>query len=204
RSVSAYSELLKSRAAGRLDPEGEMFLAEVLSGASRMHCVIEGVCGYTLALRDDESSEAVSAQLALRAVLVNLAAEIRSNQAEIQAGTLPRLQISLERLIQVFENLIQNSLKFRREEPPLILISAREENDGDWVIRVSDNGMGIDHKDMHCLFRPFTRVHGKKYPGAGLGLSICKKIVERHGGSIWAESQPGMGSTFYFGLPAGD
>jgi light-regulated signal transduction histidine kinase (bacteriophytochrome) len=135
--------------------------------------------------------------------LQNLDAMIRESGAEIRCGGLPSLQADQSQLITVFQNLIANAVKFRSKEPPQIQISA-ERHGADWVFQVRDNGIGIDPKQFLRLFVIFQRLHRREvYPGTGMGLALCKRVVGRHGGRIWLESEPGKGSTFFFSLPAG-
>jgi signal transduction histidine kinase len=200
RSIGAFSELLAEIGKGRLGEEGDRALGEILAGASRMGTLLEGLSGYSLALR--ESSQSASLQSAFTIVLANLDDKIRACRATVTGVDLPKVNVSLERLIQLLEKLIDNSLLFRSEAAPVIRISAAPEAAGMWAIQVEDNGMGIAPEDCTAIFNPFTRVAGRKYPGAGLGLAICKRIVEVHGGTIRMESAPSRGSTCTFTLPA--
>jgi light-regulated signal transduction histidine kinase (bacteriophytochrome) len=137
----------------------------------------------------------------LNVALQNLQFSIREAKARVTSDALPTLRVDEGQLAQLFQNLIANALKFRKQSPPHIHIGARAEK-GRWVIWVRDNGIGIDPQYFERIFQVFQRLHTrKKYPGTGIGLAICKKIVERHGGTIWVESQPGQGSTFYLSLP---
>jgi chemotaxis family two-component system sensor kinase Cph1 len=138
---------------------------------------------------------------ALGQALRNLEAGINSVQATIAHDPLPTLSVDAGQIRQLFQNLIGNALKFHSEQPPKIHIGALRQ-DGRWVFSVRDNGIGIDPQYYEKIFQIFQRLHTRKdYPGTGIGLAICKKIVERHGGTIWVESQPGQGSTFYFSIP---
>ena len=122
--------------------------------------------------------------------------------AEISHDPLPTLRVNPNQMAQLLQNLIANALKFRDEQPPRIHLSARQEG-GEWVISIRDNGIGFEQKYAEHIFQVFKRLHSQeKYPGTGIGLAICKKIVERHGGRIWAESRPGQGAIFYFTIPA--
>jgi len=200
RSIGVFSELLSEIAKDRLGAEGDRVLSEILAGASRMGTLLEGLAGYSLALR--ESSGPASLQSAFRIVIANLDAEIRACDASVTAVDLPKVNVGLERLMQLLENLIGNSLRFRSEAAPVIRISAAPETADMCTISVEDNGIGIAPEDCEAVFKPFMRVAGKKYPGAGLGLAICRSIVEAHGGTIRMESALGRGSTCTFTLPA--
>ena len=134
-------------------------------------------------------------------VLSNLEIFIKENKATVSHDPLPKVMADYTQLVQVFQNLIANAIKFHSEEAPKIYISAKK-NASEWVFSVQDNGIGIDPQYSEKIFEVFKRLHGKeKYQGTGIGLAICKKIVERHGGRIWVESELGKGSTFYFTLP---
>jgi chemotaxis family two-component system sensor kinase Cph1 len=138
--------------------------------------------------------------VALQEALSNLSVAIRESGAQITHDPLPTVMGDATQLVQLFQNLIGNALKFRREEPPEIHIRA-EPKDGFWRLSVQDNGIGIESKYSDRIFVVFQRLHGRvAYPGTGIGLAICKKIVERHGGTIWVESELGKGSTFHFTL----
>ena len=136
----------------------------------------------------------------LRTVLARLDKELRSNDAKVSYDKLPRVSGDPDRLMQVFENLLRNALHHRGEAPPRIHITAEKQAEG-WLFAVRDNGPGVEADYLESIFRPFERLHGRQRPGPGLGLAVCRAIVERHGGRIWAESQAGAGSTFFFTLP---
>jgi len=195
RSIGVFTEVLADIAKGRLGEEGDRVLSEILAGTSRMTTLLKGLSDYSLTLRG--SSESASLQSALAIVVANLDAD-----ATVSGIDLPEVNVSLERLIQLLENLIGNSLRFRSEATPVVRISARPEGPGVWAIQVEDNGIGISPENCDAVFKPFMKVEGKKYPGAGLGLAICKSIVEIHGGTIRMESAPGRGSICTFTLPA--
>lgn len=204
RSIHAFSELLREGAPGSLSGDAGESLAQILSGTTRIRTLIEGLSGYALALRDSGNSAGsgqVPMQLAFDLAADTLAAQIHDNGATVTAGGLPRVNIPLERQTQLLENLIGNALKFRSEAAPVVHVSARSEND-EWTIQVEDNGFGIDPADCERVFLPFVRVHGRKYPGAGLGLAICRKIVEAHGGEIHLSPRAGGGSVCTFRVPA--
>jgi signal transduction histidine kinase len=202
RSIGVFSELLEDNARGRLDSEANQALDEILAGTAKMGTLLEGLSGYSMALRESaESVSAASLQSAFKIVVADLDERIRACDATVTAVNLPDVNVSLERLMQLLLNLIGNSLRFRSGAAPVIRVSAAPEA-GMWAIQVEDNGIGIAPEDCEAIFRPFMRVEGKKYGGAGLGLSVCKKIVEAHGGTIRMESALGRGSVCTFTLPA--
>jgi signal transduction histidine kinase len=201
RSIGVFSELLEENARDRLDAEGAQALGEILAGTSKVGILLEGLSGYSSALRESaESVPAVSLQSAFKIVLAELDDQIRACDATVTAVSLPEVNVSLERLMQLLLQLIGNSLRFRSEAAPVIRVSATPQASGMWAIQVEDNGIGIAPDDCEAVFKPFMRVEGKKYGGAGLGLSICKMIVEAHGGKIRMESTPGQGSVCTFTL----
>jgi signal transduction histidine kinase len=207
RSINVFSELLAEMAQGRLGAEGDQLLNEIYAGSARMRTVLEGLSGYSLALVESSGSGSASLQSAFQIVLAALDDQIQACGGTVTAQDLPKVDVSvdvsLERLMQLLENLIGNSLRFRSEAPPAIRISAVQEAGGMWAVSVEDNGIGIATEDCEAIFTPFMRVEGKKYGGAGLGLSACKRIVEAHGGTIRMESAPGHGSVCTFTLPVG-
>jgi signal transduction histidine kinase len=203
RSINVFSELLAEMAQGRLGEEANQLLNEIYAGSARMRTVLEGLSGYSLALGESSGSGSASLQSAFQIVLAALDDQIQACGATVTGQDLPSVDVSLDRLMQLLENLIGNSLRFRSEAPPVIRISAVPEAGGMWAVSVEDNGIGIAAEDCEAIFTPFMRVEGKKYGGAGLGLSACKRIVEAHGGTIRMESAPRHGSVCTFTLPAG-
>jgi two-component system, chemotaxis family, sensor kinase Cph1 len=202
RSIGAFSELLLENARGRLDAEDDQSLGEILGGASKMGTLLEGLSGYSLALRESaESASAASLQSAFKIVIAELDDQIRACGATVAAVNLPTVNVGLEALMLLLRNLIGNSLRFRSAATPVIRVSAAPEGPRMWAVQVEDNGVGIAPEDCEAVFKPFMRVEGKKYAGAGLGLSICRRIVEAHGGTIRMESAPGRGAVCTFTLP---
>jgi chemotaxis family two-component system sensor kinase Cph1 len=202
RSINVFSELLGETSKDRLDEEGGQILTEIQHGTSRMFTLLEGLAAYATSLREPSASVLpASVQSAFKIVVANLDPQIQACGATVTGKDLPRVNLGLDRLMQIMENLLGNSLRFRSEAPPLILVSAAEAEDGMWAISVEDNGIGIAPEDCEAVFQPFIKVEGKKYPGAGLGLSICKRIVEAHGGAITMKSTLGQGSVCTFTLP---
>jgi hypothetical protein len=149
----------------------------------------------------DSDTARVDSSAVLRSVLANLAEAIRESHAAITSDTLPQLFIGEAHLQQLFQNLIGNAIKYRKEGPPIIHVSAVRQGDS-WRFSVRDNGIGIDPQYKEKIFGVFKRLHrDQKYDGTGIGLAICQRVVERYGGKIWVESSPGEGSTFYFTVP---
>jgi signal transduction histidine kinase len=208
RSISVFSELLVEMAKGRLGEEGDRVLSEIPAGVLKIGALLEGLSGYSLALREPgEPGSAASLQSAFKIVVAELRERIGESGATVVGVNLPRVDVSLERLMQLMRNLIGNSLRFRSEAAPVVRVSAELDASGPadgamWTIRVEDNGIGIPAAECEAVFKPFMRVAGKKYGGVGLGLSSCKRIVEAHGGTIRMEPAPRGGAICTFTLPA--
>jgi PAS domain S-box-containing protein len=198
RMVSSYTQLLKRRYSDRFDGDAKEFMDFIVDGAARMKQLIEDLLAYSrVGTRGRELSRTDSG-VALEKALVNLRVAQEASGAEVTHDDMPEVVADGAQLTQVFQNLIGNAMKFRTEEKPRIHVSA-ETRERVWVFGVRDNGIGLDAQYADRIFMMFQRLHNKaEYPGTGIGLAICKKIVERHGGRIWVESQPGKGSTFGF------
>jgi light-regulated signal transduction histidine kinase (bacteriophytochrome) len=200
RMITSYLELLERRYKGQLDAKADTFIAYAVDGASRMQTLINDLLNYSRVGRQVRDFEVVDCQQIVDRVLTNLQVAIAQNKAVITHTPLPRVNGDPSQLIQLFQNLISNAIKFRTQEPPQIQIGA-EYVDGTWLFLVRDNGIGMDSQYLERIFIIFQRLHSKaEYPGTGIGLAVCKKIVERHGGTVWVESQLDRGSTFYFTL----
>jgi light-regulated signal transduction histidine kinase (bacteriophytochrome) len=202
RMIHNYVELLGERYRTQLDGNAHEFIAFALDGAKRMQQLIHDLLAYSrVGTRNKELVPTDSAQV-LAASLSNLKVAIEEARAEIRHDDLPEVMGDPVQLTQLFQNLIGNAVKFRGEAPPQVDVRAQRKG-SEWEFSVRDNGLGIAEQDFHRIFVVFQRLHGgDKYPGTGIGLSVCKKIVERHGGRIWVESKPGKGATFRFTLPA--
>jgi signal transduction histidine kinase len=202
RMVTSYLQLLRQQYRERLDQQADEFIDFAIDGAQRMEALIHDLLAYSRVDSRGRSFEPVDCQLALKTALVNLKVAIEESPAKIIHGELPNVFGDRVQVTQVFQNLIGNALKFRSHDPPRVELGASR-REKDWVFSVKDNGIGIDPKDFDRVFVIFQRLHTRQeYPGTGIGLSLCKKIIERHGGRIWIESTPGQGSTFFFTLPA--
>jgi light-regulated signal transduction histidine kinase (bacteriophytochrome) len=154
--------------------------------------------------RKEEHHTIVNCNDALQKALLNLKEAVTSSGAVITHDSLPAVRAQEVLLVQVFQNLIGNAIKYRSKKAPRVRISAAKNSDEDWVFSVHDNGIGIDREHAEMIFGMFTRLNGRKYPGSGIGLALCKKVVERFGGGIWVESVPGRGSNFKFTIPQRD
>jgi len=166
-----------------------------------MQALIKDLLDYSQVGTKAKSFESTDCLSAIDRAVFNLQAAIKESSAMITHDTLPSVMADSSQLIRLFQNLIGNAIKFRSKEAPKIHISAKKLG-GKWVFSIKDNGIGIDPKFANRIFVTFQRLHGgKEYPGTGIGLATCKKIVERHGGRIWVESEPGKGSIFYFTIP---
>jgi signal transduction histidine kinase len=199
RSINVFAELLQESPA---DPDMAHHLAEIRNSATRMQTLLQGLSGYSMALHETRASAAsVSLQSALKIVLSNMDADIRANKAVVNIGDLPRVSLSLERAMQLFEQLIGNSLRFRSEDAPAVRVWSEEVDGGMAAIHIEDNGIGIPEEYRDTVFEPFFRVEGKKYPGVGMGLAICRKVVEAHGGTISMRAGANRGAVCTFTLP---
>ncbi|MBI5017511.1 MAG: HAMP domain-containing protein [Deltaproteobacteria bacterium] len=202
RMVASYVQLLERRYGDRLDDDAREFIGYAVDGAKRMKGLINDLLTLSRVGTRGAPPERCDAGTALDAALENLSAAVAETGAVVTHDALPTVVADAGQLTQVFQNLIGNALKFRGEAPPRVHVSASREP-GAWVFSVRDNGIGIEAEHFERIFVIFQRLHGKaSYPGTGIGLALCTKIVERHGGRIWVESEPGKGSTFFFSLPA--
>jgi PAS domain S-box-containing protein len=216
-TIGGFAELLRQRSADRIDTKGRDHLDRIFDASVRMERLISDLLAFARVTTHGKPFGPVRLDGIVRAVLSNLKMSIDECGAVVTAGPLPTVRGDETQLIQLFQNLIGNALKYRGGEPPRVHIAAQSIADpavqssiripqstieNGWVVSVSDNGIGIDPRHHETVFKIFERIHkDRKYPGTGIGLAICKKIVERHGGYIWVESEPGKGSTFYFAIP---
>jgi PAS domain S-box-containing protein len=201
RMISSYLQLLRRRYEGNIDEKADKYIHFAVEGAFRLQNLINDHLELSGVTTNAKEPELIDCELVLNHVLSNLELFIKENTATVSRGSLPEVMADSTQLVQVFQNLIINGIKFHSKEAPIINISA-EKKPKEWVFSVQDNGVGIDPQYSEKIFEVFKRLHKKEeYPGTGIGLSICKKIIERHGGRIWVESELGKGSTFYFTLP---
>jgi len=202
RMVTSYVQLLAKRYRGGLDAETQEFIGYAVEGAARMQDLITDLLNYARMQTTGQPFAMTNCQDVLERVLLVLRMKIEETQAIVTHDVLPTVLADAMQLGQLFQNLISNALKFHGEQPPRVHISANPQGKH-WVFKVQDHGIGIAPQFAERIFAVFQRLHTRKeFPGTGIGLAICKKIVERHGGRIWVESELGKGSTFYFTLPA--
>jgi PAS domain S-box-containing protein len=201
RMVTSYVQLLARRYKGKLDADAEEFIAFAVDGATRMTALINALLAYSRVETKGKEFEPVNCDAVVDSTLTTLQAAIAESKAVVSRDPLPTVMADATQLGQLFQNLIGNGIKFRGVESPRIHVSS-ERNGKEWIFSVRDHGIGIDPQYADRIFVMFQRLHTKgQYPGTGIGLALCKKIVERHGGRIWVESQPGHGATFYFTVP---
>ena len=201
RMVASYTQLLAKRYKGRLDSDADEFIAYAVDGATRMQVLINDLLAYSRVGTRGKNFEPTACETILEKTLDNLQKVIEDSEAKVTHDLLPTVMGDDIQLGQLFQNLITNAIKFQGDEVPQIHISAVP-NEDKWIFSVQDNGIGIDPEYNERIFVIFQRLYGREeYPGTGIGLAICKKIVERHGGNIWVESEPEKGSRFYFTIP---
>lgn len=200
-AIASDLKLLEKRNREKLDPDSYELVADARDMALQMEKLISDLLAYSR-IGAQIKFEPTDCNAVLKRAVENLRIPVEKNGAEVTSGPLPEIKADSLELVKLFQNLIGNGIKFRRVEPPRIHVSAKRQENG-WMFSVTDNGIGIPPEDTGRVFEIFSRLH-KDYPGTGMGLAICKKIVERHGGNIWAESEPGKGSTFYFTIPDRD
>jgi PAS domain S-box-containing protein len=201
RMISSYTQLLMRRYGDRFDKDAKEFMDYVVDGSARMKQLIEDILAYSRIGTRGRELAPVESEAALKRALASLRGSIEASGASVTHDSLPAVLADPGQLAQLFQNLVGNALKFKGASAPHVHVSATERADA-WEFAVRDNGIGIDPEFFGRIFMVFQRLHGKgDYPGTGIGLAICKKVVDRHGGRIWVESQPGAGSTFLFTLP---
>jgi len=199
--VAGFVNLLAKRYKGKLDEKADEFIEHAVDGTKRMQVLINDLLDYSRVGSTGKSFTPTDCLSALDKAVFNLQIAIKKSGAVITHDDLPTVMADPSQLIRLFQNLISNAMKFRGKEAPRIHISAKQKED-EWIFSFKDNGIGIDPKFSDQIFVMFQRLHTKKeYPGTGIGLATCKKIIERHGGRIWVESEPGKGSTFFFSIP---
>lgn len=200
--VRGYLDLLARRYGEQLDGDAQVFLGHASAGAERMKRLIDDLLQYSRVSTRGREPQPTAVDQAVDEALQNLEAAVAESGAQITRDRLPTVMADHTQLVQLYQNLISNAIKFRGPQPPRIHLGA--ERDGQmWRLSVADNGIGIAPEQSERIFAIFQRLHGPdEYPGTGIGLAICRRIVERHGGRIWVESTEGHGATFLFTLPA--
>ena len=200
RMVSSYTQLLAKRYSNKLDSDADEFIAYAVDGAKRMQTLLHSLLEYSRVGTRGKPFSLVNCEHIVEQAMANLKIAIEESGASVSYDVLPTVMGDEGQLVQLFQNLIGNAIKFRREEPPQVHIWAGRRNSV-VTFSVNDNGIGINPQDSQSIFEIFRRLHTREeYPGTGMGLAICKKIVERHGGHISVQSQPGQGSTFHFSV----
>lgn len=199
-TIASYAQLLEKRYKDQLDSQASKFIGNIVHGCTRMQTLIDDLLEYSRVGRSQKPFQIIDCNHVIQQVIANLQGAIRNNQAVVTYTELPAVMGDISQLVQLFQNLVSNAIKYRQDESPTVYINAyKQENN--WLFSVSDNGIGIASQHQERIFQIFQRLHTQKeYSGTGIGLAICQKIVERHGGSIWVDSEPGQGSTFHFTL----
>jgi hypothetical protein len=201
--ITSYIQIIEEDYKGKLDADADQYIAFAVEGAKRMHTLINDLLAYSRVGTRGEPFMPVIVSNVLSAAAANLEVAIEESHAVVTHDRLPTVLGDESQLIQLFQNLLGNAIKFRSDATPMIHIGVEEAKD-EWVFSVRDNGIGIDMKYAERIFVVFQRLHAREdYPGTGVGLAVVKKIVERHRGRIWVESEPAKGSTFFFTLPKG-
>ena len=203
RMVTSFLQLLSQRYQGRLDPAADEFIGFAVDGARRMHVLINDLLMYSRVGTQTKATEMFETAEALAAAVANLRVAIAEAGATVTQGPLPRVRGDLVQWVQLLQNLVGNAVKFRGAVPPVVRVEAERFGEM-WRFAVRDNGIGIEPQFHRRLFVIFQRLHSRQeFSGNGIGLAVCARIIERHGGRIWVESELGKGSTFYFTVPAG-
>jgi len=201
RNMASFVRLLEKRYKNEIDEKADQYIDYIVDSSKRMQALIEDLLDYSRLETKGKILESVNCNELIDKTITDLEASINESKAEVTHDTLPNIVADSLQLSRLFQNLISNAIKYRGAEKPRIHISASRGKD-EWVFSVRDNGIGIDPEYFEKIFVIFQRLHSREeYPGTGIGLAICKKIVELHGGRIWVDSEPGKGSTFYFTIP---
>jgi light-regulated signal transduction histidine kinase (bacteriophytochrome) len=196
-TISGYCQLLQEECGDKLNEPAGDYLSQIIAGAARMNRLIEDLLEYSRAARAKQLFQRIEVASVVAQAIANLDAAIREHETRFEIGAMPAIVADSVQLTQVFQNLFDNAIKFHGESPSIIRVEAVHEQKV-WRFSVADNGIGISREHFHRIFQTFQRLHGREYQGTGIGLAVCKKIVERHGGQIWLDSAVGQGSMFYF------
>ncbi len=200
-TIAGYAQLLEKRCHNQLDAQGNKFIRNIVNSCGRMQALIDDLLEYSRVGRSEKPFDMIDCNLVFEDACANLQLAIRQDRASVTRGDLPRVRGDSFQLLQLFQNLIGNAIKYRSSEAPMVRVSASRQGDS-WVFSVQDNGIGIAEQYHPRIFQLFQRLHSQKqYSGTGIGLAICQRIVARHGGRLWVESEPNRGSTFYFSIP---
>ena len=201
--IASYTQLLSERYRGKLDEQADKYIAYSVDGAVRMQALIHDLLKFSRVGKAEIELSVTDCSTVVEQAVKNLRAAIEQSGAVVNWSDLPAIMADRSQLTQVFQNLIANAVKFQASDKPVIQINAQR-RDHEWILTVSDNGIGIPEENWKDVFVIFRRLHSRsEYPGNGIGLSICKKIIERHGGRIWIDAQPNPGCCFRFALAAG-
>ena len=200
RTITSFSQLMAVRYKGRMEEDADEFIGYIVTASKRMTDLINGLLQIVRLRKAGQPTMRISFNKMLDDVEASLQASIRENNVRIDRGPMPDLMVDRVQMLQVLQNLISNAIKYRRDEAPVIHVFAQRSST-EWTISVADNGRGFSSEFSERIFGLFQRLHGRDVEGTGMGLYIAKRIVERHGGRIWAESKEGFGSTFFFSLP---
>ena len=202
RTTRAFAQLLSDKYRGRLDADADKFLDFINAGAVRMGSLIDDLLAYARLTTENERPSSIALDEDLEAALTHLDQAVTESGASITHDPLPTLPVDRGQMVRLFQNLIGNAVKYRQPNQPSKVHISAEQKGAEWVISIRDNGIGFDPKFASIIFTPFKRLHSaQEYPGTGVGLAICRRIVQAQGGRIWAESAPGEGTTFFFTLP---
>lgn len=204
RTITSFTQLIERRYKDKLDSDADEFIEYIVDAAKRMQTLINDLLNYSRVATRGKEFELIDTKEVLENTMSNLYAAIKENSAEITHENLPKIMADKRQMIQLFQNLVGNSIKFKKQEvsPKIHIKATKDENKKEYIFSIQDNGIGIDKQYMERIFIIFQRLHTRdEYEGTGIGLAVSKRIVERHGGNIWVESEPNNGSTFYFTLP---
>lgn len=201
RAIGAYCEILSGRFPTTPDPEADKFLQFILEAVDRIQAMLTDLVEYTAGGSESRNLAPLDLNAVFMEATTRIAREPGEREAMLTHSALPEVLGNFDALVKVMRHLLENAIKFNHRPDPRVHVSSKREGE-EWLISVKDNGPGIDPPHQEGIFGLFKRLHGKEYPGAGIGLAFCKKTIESHGGRIWVESTPGQGSTFHFTLPA--
>ncbi|MBE9093464.1 PAS domain S-box protein [Tychonema sp. LEGE 07203] len=200
-TIAGYAKLLEKRCHNQFDDRENKFIGNIVNSCVRMQALIDDLLEYSRVSRSQKRFDLIDCNLVFEDACANLQLAVRQNEATVTRGDLPRIAGDSFQLLQLFQNLIGNAIKYRSRCAPVVRVGAERQGDN-WVFSVQDNGIGIAEQHQPRIFQIFQRLHTQKeYSGTGIGLAICQRIVDRHGGRLWVESTPGRGSTFYFCIP---